>query len=195
MRARALLVCSAAVAVGAVGIAPARGGLPIIFDQGPSTGELGTCWSNQAEDQNWADQATFADETIVQGIELYVLSDPGPVAVHVKILADDGAGNPGAPVHEEDLPGPFVEPIGGGLFRVAVALSEPFTAAAGTTYWYGLSGHVPFSFDVCTVLSPGDGRIAIFLGSEFLDHRDLGDQMFALLGEVVPVELQSFTVE
>lgn len=173
---------------------PAAAGIPVIFDQGPSTGALGPCFDNQADADNWADQVDFVDGAVVQGIAIYVPSDPGPVVVHTRIFADDGTGSPGALLREEDNAA-LVEPVPGELFRVAVAFLAPFIAEAGTTYWYGLSASPSFELMQCTVLSPGDGRIARFSGPVFVGHDRTGDQMFALLGELLPVELQSFSVE
>lgn len=106
-----------------------------------------------------------------------------------------GACNPGAYLYEEDrVPDAWIpDPTSGG-FLVFVNLATPFSAAAGETFWYGVSGN-GFELGQFSVLSPGDGTMAQFSGSIFSFHTGVGDQMFQLLGAVIPVELQSVTVE
>jgi hypothetical protein len=62
------------------------------------------------------------------------------------------------------------------------------------TYWYGASLNTQ-SLGQFSVLTPGDGAMAQFFGSLFMFHADVGDQMFQLIGVIVPVELQSIVVE
>ena len=66
----------------------------LIFDQGPSTGAYGGCWANGTSGQNFADQATLVDPAEIDEIRVFTCLDPLAGTVHVKILADDGAGNP-----------------------------------------------------------------------------------------------------
>ena len=86
-----------------------------------------------------------------------------------------------------------VDPASGG-YVVSVMLTTPFQASAGMTYWYGASLNTQ-SLGQFSVLTPGDGAMAQFFGSLFLFHADVGDQMFQLIGVIVPVELQSIVVE
>lgn len=194
---RAFTTIGLLIAAVTIGASPTNAQGRLIFDQGPESGDLGVCNTNQASGQNWADQVVFPEGAIVEAIDIFtnISVDPGLTEVHVRIRADDGAGNPGAIVYEEDRLLDVVEPVGEGLFRAYLELSVPFEAAPGETFWYGVSGTPPWNLGQCMVLSPGDGRIAEFDGTELVDHPAIGDQMFALSGGLVPVELQSFAVE
>lgn len=199
----AAAVAAPAMAQQTVASTPMPGGEPygalrpdaVIFDQGPATGTNGGCWWNMTTEQNFADQATFADPAEITEIRILTCAAPFPGTVHVKILADDGAGNPASVVYAEDKTpdGWVVDPASGG-YVVSVMLTTPFQASAGMTYWYGASLNTQ-SLGQFSVLTPGDGAMAQFFGSLFLFHADVGDQMFQLIGVIVPVELQSIVVE
>jgi hypothetical protein len=167
----------------------------LIFDQGPSTGTYGGCWANATSGQNFADQATLVDLVEIDEIRVFTCLDPLAGTVHVKILADDGAGNPAGVVYAEDkAPDAWVvDPVSGG-YVVSVILTTPFQASAGTTYWYGISHNVE-DMGQHSVVAPGDGTMAQFNGSVFSFHAPVGDQSFQLMGTIVPVELQSIVVE
>jgi hypothetical protein len=167
----------------------------VLFDQGPTTGSNGGCWQNITEAQNFAEQANLASPVSVTSMNIYTCIGPQGGTVHIKVLADDGAGNPGAFLYQEDrVPDSWVaDPTTGG-FVITVNLATPFSASAGTTYWYGVSGN-GFELGQFSVVAPGDGTMAQFQGSVFDHHTTVGDQMFQLLGSVVPVELLSVTVE
>jgi hypothetical protein len=192
-----------AMAQQTVGSAPVAGGATygtlrpgaLLFDQGPASGSNGGCWWNQQIGQNFADQATFADPVEVTEIRVFTCGGPVPGTVHVKILSDDGAGNPAGVVYAEDKVADawVADPPSGG-YVVTVVLTTPFQASAGTTYWYGVS-HNADSMNQFSVLTPGDGTMAQFEGLLFTFHAGVGDQMFQLMGTIVPVELQSITVE
>jgi hypothetical protein len=182
---------------------PAQGGVSygslrpgaLIFDQGPSTGAYGGCWWNETASQNFADQATLVDLVEIDEIRIFTCVGSMAGTVHVKILADDGAGNPAAVVYAEDkVPDAWVaDPVSGG-YVVSVVLTTPFQASAGTTYWYGIS-YNSGDMGQHSVVAPGDGTMAQFAGSVFSAHATVGDQSFQLMGTIVPVELQSITVE
>lgn len=167
----------------------------LIFDQGPSTGVYGGCWSNQTAYQNFADQATLVDPVEIDEIRVFTCNPPLAGTVHLKILTDDGSGNPAGVVYAEDkTPDAWVaDPVSGG-YVVSVILTTPFQANAGTTYWYGISHNVE-EMGQHSVVAPGDGTMAQFEGSVFSFHATVGDQSFQLMGTVVPVELQSIAVE
>jgi hypothetical protein len=167
----------------------------LIFDQGPSTGAYGGCWANGTSGQNFADQATFVDPVEIDEIRIFTCVNPLAGTVHVKILADDGAGNPAGVVYAEDkAPDAWVaDPVSGG-YVVSVILTTPFQASAGTTYWYGISHNVE-DMGQHSVVAPGDGMMAQFNGSVFAIHATVGDQSFQLMGTIVPVELQSIAIE
>jgi hypothetical protein len=167
----------------------------LIFDQGPSTGSNGGCWWNETAGQNFADQATLVDPAEIDEIRVFTCVAPLAGTVHAKILADDGAGNPAAVLYAEDkTPDAWVADPASGGYVVAVVLATPFQATAGTTYWYGISYNGQ-DMGQYSVQTPGDGTMAQFNGSVFSFHAGVGDQMFQLMGTVVPVELQSITVE
>ena len=168
----------------------------LLFDQGPASGSNGGCWWNQQIGQNFADQATFADPVEVTEIRIFTCASPVAGTAHVKILSDDGAGNPAGVVYAEDkIPDAWVADPPSGGYVVSVVLTTPFQASAGTTYWYGLSNNATDPMNQYSVLTPGDGMMAQFEGLLFTFHATVGDQMFQLMGNVVPVELQSITVE
>jgi hypothetical protein len=177
------------------GVAP--DGSSVIFDFGPTSGAQAGCWQNITDFQNFAEQANLAAGGIVDTITIFTCISPVGGTVHVKILADDGAGNPddGIVLYQEDkTPDAWVsEPITGG-FQVVVNLTTPFLANPGTTYWYGVSGN-GFELGQYSVATPGDGTMAQFSASTFVGHAGVGDQMFQLIGGPVPVELQTFTID
>ena len=192
-----------AMAQQTVASTPAAGGAPygalrpgaLLFDQGPATGSNGGCWQNWTAFQNFADQATFADPVEVTEIRVFTCLSSQSGTVHVKILSDDGAGNPAGVVYAEDKgPDAWVADPASGGYVVAVVLTTPFQATAGTTYWYGVSLNDQ-DMGQFSVMTPGDGMMAQFSGFAFSGHATVGDQMFQLLGTIVPVELQSIVVE
>jgi len=197
------ILAGSAVAQQTVPATPRAGGEPygdfrqgtVIFDQGPLTGTNNGCWWNQTDDQNFADQATFADAAEITEILVFTCVAPLAGPVHVKILSDDGAGNPAAVVYAEDKVADAwaADPDSGG-YLVSVVLTTPFSAPAGATYWYGIS-YNGGDMGQYSVATPGDGTMAQFFASAFQFHAPIGDQMFQLVGTVVPVELQSFDVE
>ena len=167
----------------------------LLFDQGPATGSNGGCWSNATAGQNFADQATFVDPVEVTEIRVFTCISALAGTVHLKILSDDGAGNPASVVYSEDkAPDAWVADPPSGGYVVTVLLTTPFQASANTTYWYGVS-HNAEDMGQFSVVGPGDGTMAQFSGSVFSFHAGVGDQMFQLMGNVVPVELQSIVVE
>ncbi|PWB68895.1 MAG: hypothetical protein C3F15_15800 [Holophagae bacterium] len=192
-----------AMAQQTVASTPAAGGAPygalrpgaLIFDQGPATGSNGGCWWNETAGQNFADQATLVDPAEIDEIRVFTCVAPMTGTVHVKILADDGAGTPAGVVYAEDkVPDAWAADPSSGGYVVAVVLTTPFQATAGTTYWYGISYNGQ-DMGQYSVLTPGDGMMAQFSGSAFSGHATVGDQMFQLMGTIVPVELQSIVVE
>jgi hypothetical protein len=193
-----------AMAQQTIGATPVAGGATygtlrpgaLLFDQGPASGSNGGCWWNQQIGQNFADQATFADPVEVTEIRVFTCAGPVASTAHVKILSDDGAGNPAGVVYAEDkaVDAWLPDPASGG-YVVSVVLTTPFQASAGTTYWYGLSSNGDSPMNQFSVLTPGDGTMAQFEGLVFQFHAGVGDQMFQLMGTVVPVELQSIDIE
>jgi hypothetical protein len=163
----------------------------VLLDQGPASGTLGPCFANEADFQEWADQATFPDDVTVTGMVIYTVLPPPPgFNVRIRILADDGAGNPGAVAYQESGPIDGAAAVADDLFAVSVSLGVPFIAPAGETFWYGVAADAGVGVDLaqCSVETPGDGRIARFFEGMFFDHVEAGDQMFELLGVVGEVD-------
>ncbi|GAB4161579.1 MAG: hypothetical protein Fur0021_34860 [Candidatus Promineifilaceae bacterium] len=163
------------------------GALPtggLIWDYGPTTGSQAGCWSNYTASQNFAEDVSFATSTSISTIVIYTCI--GPVqgsTVHIKIRNDDGAGNPSNTLlYDADVtPTSWVaDPMTGG-YAVTADLPTPFTAAANTIYWIGLSGN-GFELGQYSVQTPDNGHMAQFSGPTFSFHTAVGDQMFQLYG-------------
>lgn len=153
----------------------------VVFDQGPTTGTNGGCWSNFTTGQNFADKATLTAATQISAISIYTCQAPATGTVHVKILAD-GAGVPGAVLYSEDkTPTSWAADSASGGYKIRVVLTTPFTANAGVTYWYGVSGNGT-DISQYSVLTPGDGHMAQFSGTAYGFATPVGDQMFQLEG-------------
>ncbi len=163
------------------GAGPAGG---LIWDYGPTTGSQAGCWSNYTASQNFAEDVNFATSTSIGSIVIFTCI--GPVqgsTVHIKIRNDDGAGNPSNTLlYDADVtPTSWVaDPMTGG-YAVTADLPTPFTAAANTIYWIGLSGN-GFELGQYSVQTPDDGQMAQFSGPTFSFDTSVGDQMFQLYG-------------
>ena len=158
-------------------------GQTVVFDQGPTTGTVTTCWSNYTANQNFADKARLLAPTKITAIIIFTCEPPVAATVHVKILSDNGSGAPGSVLYAEDkTPDAWVADAASGGYKVTVQLTTPFVADAGVTYWYGVSGN-GFELGQFGVSSPGDGQMAQFSGSTYNHSAGIGDQMFQLLGE------------
>jgi len=165
--------------------ADAQPSLGVIFDQGPATGSLSGCWQNQTELQNFADVATFSKATQVEAITIYTCAPPvANATVHLKILSHGLTGFPGYYLRKEDgVPASWTaSSVSGVGYAVTYKFAKPFSAGAGKTYWFGLSGN-GFDLSQDSVLSPGNGMIAEFSGKTFKANNILGDQMFQLQGQ------------
>ena len=183
IRARVLLVPVVAFVLSS-GVGLAQG---IVFDQGPTTGTKTGDWANTTGSQNFADKATFSSSTTITAIDIFTAESPTAGTVHIKILAD-AAGVPGSVLYSEDrAPDAWVADATTGGFKVTALLTTPFVAAAGTTYWYGLSGN-GFELGQYGVVAPGDSRMAQFSGATFtsMTVMSVGDQMFQLDGNAGP---------
>ena len=158
---------------------PPAAGSPVIFDQGPSTGSLGSCFSNQLG-QNFAEQFSFPSDMLITDIHIFTCIPPQiESSVHLKVLGD-ASGNPSPFLYEEDTT-PLSWVADGGVFKVTALLSTPFLANAGTRYWIGMHGN-GFELAQYGVFAPGDGKMAVFSGRPFKRHEATGDMMFQLTG-------------
>lgn len=162
----------------------------IVWDQGPSTGDIGDEWSNTSDGQNFADSVTFASTTAVTGYNFFtdldLTSDNGSSAFHLKVLTDAG-GEPGSYLVQEDIGYATMTQLANGLTEISFVFS-PIVLAAGQTYWVGVSGN-GFEAGQYSVLGPNYDGMAQFNGSSFdfmatgvNGYTDVGDQMFQLTG-------------
>jgi hypothetical protein len=155
----------------------------LVWDYGPTTGSQGGCWANTTASQNFAEDVTFATTTNVTTMVIYTCIAPTAGDVHLKVRADDGAGNPSNTLlYDADVvPTSWVaDPVTGG-YAVTADLPGGFSATGGTTYWFGMSGN-GYELGQYSVLTPDDGMMAQFSGPTFSFHTGVGDQMFQLYG-------------
>lgn len=162
----------------------------VLFDQGPSTGEIGGCWASWSHTWNLADQFSFNETTVIHAVRIFTCVSPAPgIDVHVKIMGDDND-IPDAFLYEEfKAPESWVanpDDIG---YAVTVALSTPFQAEANTKYWASISGDY-YGLGQYSVFSPTDGILAAFRGRTYLGKTSqVGDMCFQLLADVTPPEI------
>jgi hypothetical protein len=149
----------------------------IIFDQGPSKGSNGGCWSNSTQGQNFSDAAPLAAGTSVTGINIITCIPPTAGTVTFKAVNED---TKTALYTESGVPSSWVD-NGDGTFTVSYLLQGPFVVPAGVNVGYGLSGD-GFELGQTSVLSPADGLMSQYSGQVFNLMTEVGDQMFQLLG-------------
>ncbi len=151
----------------------------VIWDFGPTSGTPnGSCWSNDVDGQNFADDFSFAQPMTLTGMDIWSCTSFGVSTAHIKIHLDDGAGNPGAIFTEWDQAvTSTVDPLG---WRISADFAG-VALDAGQTYWIGMSPNVGGASQL-SVSTPGDGTMAQFNGSTFSFHASIGDQMYQLRG-------------
>jgi hypothetical protein len=160
----------------------------VVWDFGPSTGDINGAWANQTDSQNFADNVSFAANTTITGFNYFTeyTSFEGS-SFHFKVLADNG-GSPGAVLYAWDQAYSsfgYLETLGGrDIYEAQFTWATPRTFTAGTTYWVGVSGN-GFEAAQASVLAPGDSRMAQFTGATFvfMTEESVGDQMFQLTGQ------------
>ena len=158
----------------------------IIWDYGPATGSHGGCWANQTASQNFAEQVIFDVDMYLTDIHMFTsYADSAGGDYHIKILLDNGAGDPGELYRawDQDVDNISVDNTGdvqeyNHTFEFDAVLLE-----ADTIYWIGVSGN-GWEPGQSSVLTPGDGTMAQFSGTVFSGHAGVGDQMFQLTGYV-----------
>ncbi|MCF7808177.1 MAG: hypothetical protein K9M49_00150 [Candidatus Marinimicrobia bacterium] len=162
----------------------------VLFDQGPSTGELNTCLASWSHTWNIADQFSLDEARTISAIRIFTCKPPRPGRqVHVKILSD-----------EDDIPDEFLyeefkEPESWeydpefDIYEVTTSLTTPFQASAHTKYWTSVSGDY-IELGQYSIFSPTDGILAGFRGKTYLGQTSsFGDMCFQLLGEDRPPEI------
>ncbi len=175
--------------------APSRAG-DVIWDFGPKTGLYRSCLINETEGSNRADDVIFSQFTALTGIDIWTcrsLELYQGTDMHVKIILDNGYGEPGEEYLRWDMAHTSYEYDGKyngtDLYKVRFDF-EPVVLRADTRYWIGVSGNGG-SLGHATVDQPGDGWHAVFSGFEFSRMSSFGDLMFRLRGHAVfaPFEL------
>lgn len=162
----------------------------VVWDQGPFTEDFSGALLNTTTSQNFADNVTFAVDTVVNGYNMFTWvgisawRHAGASDFHLKILADNG-GLPGSVVFAADV---GLKSFNLGLTRYVDELNfdlPAFTFAGGVTYWVGLSGN---GFDPSQAVLWSDSRpeLALFGASTFI-RMEPGSQMFQLTFAPRPV--------
>jgi hypothetical protein len=152
----------------------------LIWDYGPTTGSQAGCWSNFTDGQNFAEDVNFASATTIDTIVIFTCISPQTGTVHIKVRDDAGGAPSNTLLYDADVtPTSWVAVTDG--YEVTADLPGGFAAAAGVTYWIGLSGN-GFELGQYSVQTPDDGMMAQFSGPTFGGHTGVGDQMFQLYG-------------
>lgn len=166
----------------------------IIWDFGPGTGEYDRCHpENNILDKNRAEDVEFEDFTELVGIDVWTCVPAASGELHLRILFDDGYGEPGNDHLNWDMPHTRYEFDGNyngtDLYKVSLDF-DPVLLRPNTRYWIGVSGS-GWELGQAFINAPGDGRYALFHGSQFDRTYPGGDLMFRLRGRVVfpPFEL------
>lgn len=166
----------------------------IIWDFGPGTGEYDRCHpENNIFDKNRAEDVEFEDFTELVGIDVWTCVPAASGELHVRILFDDGYGEPGNDYLNWDMPHTRYEFDGNyngtDLYKVSLDC-DPVLLRPNTRYWIGVSGS-GWELGQAFINAPGDGRYALFHGSQFDCTYPGGDLMFRLWGHAVfpPFEL------
>jgi hypothetical protein len=160
----------------------------LIWDYGPATGTHGGNWVNRTESQNFAEQVIFEIDMYLTDFHLFTTYTDSPSGdYHVKILYDDGAGNPGAMYMQwdQEVNDITVDNSGNVMQYKHTFEFDEVLLEAGTIYWIGVSAN-GWEVGQSSVVAPGDGMMAQFSGSTFAGHTGVGDQMFQLTGYEVP---------
>lgn len=158
----------------------------IIWDYGPATGASAGAWANTTDGQNFAEQVIFDVDMYLTDIHMFTsYADSAGGDYHIKILLDNGAGDPGDVYRawDQDVDEISVDNTGdvqqyNHTFEFDAVLLE-----ADTIYWIGVSGN-GWEPGLSSVLTPGDGTMAQFSGAAFQFHAGVGDQMFQLTGYI-----------
>ena len=155
----------------------------LIWDYGPTTGSQAGCWSNYTESQNFAEDVNFATATTINTIVIYTCIAPVQGStLHIKVRDDAGGVPSNTLLYDADVtPLSWVaDPVTGG-YAVTADLPGGFAAAAGVTYWIGMSGN-GFELGQYSVQTPDNGQMAQFSGATYGGMTGVGDQMFQLYG-------------
>ena len=178
----------------------------IIWDYSPATtnttGEgASSSFVNSSAFQNFADAVSFSVPHLLTGMDLYSTELFGTVGNNVNIrIRLDNAGTPSTLIHNFSETITVIDDEGIGEWnsvnRKFVGFRFPLLLEANTTYWIAMSqegvssqpsGQLGQAF---LNTNPGDGQVALFLGTEFNRIDSLnGDMAFRLHGRAVPEPL------
>lgn len=162
----------------------------IIWDYGPATGRHNGNWANQTQGQNFAEDVLFGVDMFLTGVDIFTSFTDTPLGdYHVKILLDDGAGNPSGVFAQWDQDVTTISVDDSGDVREFKHSFDfdPIVLSANTVYWIGVSAN-GWEVGQSSLLNPhpDDGTMAQFSGNVFSFHTGVGDQMFQLRGYPVP---------
>lgn len=164
-----------------VGLLSGVANADLLWDFGPSTGTYGGSWVNQSDNQNFAEQVSFANAVTVTRFVYFTGVDPANFTnFEIKLLSDN-AGAPDAYLGTQTVGIASSTDLGSGIWQLDLDLTTPWALNASTTYWIGAAG-VGFDAGQASVNAPGDGHMAQFSGSAYSFSTGVGDQMFQLVG-------------
>ncbi len=129
---------------------------------------------------------SFASDVTVTRFVYYTGFDPSAFGtMHVKLLSNN-AGMPDTVLDSQDVSVASWSNVAAGINEVNLDLLTPLVLSANTTYWIGASGN-GFEAAQLSILTPGDGMMAQYVGTSFVRMINVGDQMFRLEGSSNPV--------
>jgi len=164
---------------------------PIVLDWSPTaTGSAAAGnWANQLTGQHFGESVSFANQTFVDGIDIYTNSGfTAPnMATTVTIWADS-SGTPGAQLAQFATSLSVIDTVeNGGIPNLVRAHSDfgGFLMLANTTYWIGMAGtSSELGQEGLATVPGGDHRMAQFNGPtfSFMTAPVVGDMAFRLEG-------------
>lgn len=150
-------------------------------------------WTNETNDQNFGDEVTLVDTTLIIGMDIYMAVDFGAVGDTATVRVwDDGGGLPGTLIHEFAELVSIVDTDGAvdGNHRVHVDFTAPITFLGGTSYWIGMSGtSTTFTQTAVTGSSIGPGNNFQFNGTTPQFFTSIGHSTFRLYSVPEPASL------
>lgn len=182
------LIRTVSLAVLLAGVSQITASAAIVWDQGPETGTpVNINWDNDIVSQSFAEQVTFASDTVVGGYNFFDNQDlslhNGVADFRLRIFSD-ASGQPGSVIYSADLA--YTSAYTEDGFSAYHFDFGPQTLLAGVQYWVGMTG-TDFDPSQMTLygLAGGDSRMAQFNGGDtfsYFTDPAVGDQMFQLTG-------------
>jgi hypothetical protein len=197
-------VAVAGIAVSSLLASSVPAAAAIVWDASPATtGSTilpggGARFLNVSTSQNFAEQFLLPQDTTLTGIDIYTLQFAAPTvgqSVTVRLWSDN-AGTPSTLLQNFTEVLAAVDTDGAntslnpGVVRAFASFTTPFTIAANTRYWIGMSGTGASIGQLGLTggtIPNGDGTLARFNGTTFLGFPgDTGDMAFRLQGTPIP---------